>query len=117
MVLVAGDITITRGDDGAVEYSVTESGTTTVVDITGFGFKFTVKHRTVDPSPYFTLSTSPGIQISSPTGGVVEVHIPNSQTNTMPPGKYKYDFQMTTTSTKVYTLASGQFTVTEDVTR
>jgi hypothetical protein len=108
-------VTIDRGDDGTLRWSVTDQADA-VTDISSASFIFTVRHRIIDNTPAVTLDSTAGVQISSATGGVVDVNIPNSVTRNMSAGNYYYDFQMTLYD-KIYTVGKGKFSVTEDVTR
>ncbi len=115
MISVAGTkITIDRGDDGAIRYTITDLSSV-VTDISGAAFAFTVRHRTVDHSPAFSLVSSPGIVPVSPSGGLLDVNIPGSVTSVLSPGNYRYDLQMTLVG-KIYTLTKGTFALTEDIT-
>ena len=117
-IVVAGSkITIDRGDDGTIRYTITDE-LGAVVDITSAFFTFTTKEGYQSTSPFFTLTSSPsaGITISSPTGGVLDVAIPNSATQNAGTGPYRYDLQMILSS-KVTTLIKGTFIIDPDITR
>jgi hypothetical protein len=116
-ILFAGSkITIDRGDDGTVRFSVTDlSGVAT--DISSATFTFTVRDRLESNSPYFTLNSSPGILPSSPAGGVLDVNIPSSVTQNAGPGdNYRYDLQMVLDN-RITTLIKGTFVIAPDITR
>jgi hypothetical protein len=116
-IVVAGSkITIDRGDDGTVRYTITDE-LGVVVNITTANFTFTVKEGYQSTTPFFTLVSSKAeIVISSPTGGVLDVVIPSSATQNAGTGPYRYDLQMVLNA-KTTTLVKGTFIVDPDITR
>jgi len=114
-IAVAGaKITIDRGDDGTVRYTITDENNA-VLNLALASFIFTVKEGYQSTTPFFTLAASPGIFISSPSGGVVDVNIPRSATLGAGTGNYRYDLQMTMND-KVTTLVKGVFVIAPDIT-
>jgi hypothetical protein len=112
-----GLVTIARGDDQTIRFTVTDS-TGAVVNITAGGFAFTVKQSIDDAigSALFQ-KTSPagsGIDLTSGASGIADVNIVPADTSAMA-GNYVWDLQMTLSS-KVRTLAGGVFMVRKDVT-
>jgi hypothetical protein len=107
-------ITIHKGDDGTVRYTVQDQDDA-ALDVSAATFKFSIKEYTVSTSIRATLQTSPHILPVSPGIGVIDVSIPNSVTESLGVGEFMYDLQMTLSS-KVYTLVAGVFKISQDVT-
>lgn len=111
------DITILRGDDQIVRFTVTTS-TGAAQDVTGWSFKFTVKSSLDDAigSALFQKTTGGGgIALTTPSSGIVDVTISASDTAAMG-GRYFYDLQGTDTGGLIKTVRLALFLVRKDVT-
>ncbi len=113
-----------RGDSFADEFTIREPQTEaqalagtpgTPIDITGFSFLLTVD---IDPDPtdasnnLFQLTGS----ITDATGGVVDFS-PSAVESDQTPDVYFYDIQQTDGGGKIRTIATGQYEITQDVTK
>ncbi len=110
------DITIIRGDDQIIRFTVTTS-TGAVQDITGWSFKFTVKASLDDAigSALFQKTTGGGgIALTTPASGIVDVTITAADTAAMA-GRYFYDMQGTDTGGLVHTVRAALFWVRKGV--
>lgn len=110
------DITILRGDDQVVRFTVTTS-TGAAQDVTGWSFKFTVKSSLDDAigSALFQKTTGGGgIALTTPTSGIVDVTISAADTAAMG-GGYFYDLQGTDTGGLIKTVRLARFIVAKNV--
>lgn len=109
------DIDRKRGDTYADEFTVTSASTGAAIDITGYTFVLTV-----DPSPapadatgnLYALTGT----ITDAANGVVEF-APSGVQSDQTPGVYWYDVQMTDASSRIRTIASGQYRYTQDISK
>lgn len=111
------DITILRGDDQIVRFTVTTS-TGAAQDVTGWSFKFTVKSSLDDAigSANFQKTTGGfGIALTTPSGGIVDVTLAATDTQTLG-GSYYYDLEGTDGSGLAHTVRLARFNVRKDVT-
>lgn len=111
------DITILRGDDQIVRFTVTTS-TGAAQDVTSWTFKFTVKSSPDDAigSAIFQKATGGnGIALTTPLSGIVDVTLAAADTAAMA-GRYYYDLEGTDTGGLIHTVRAGLFVVRKDVT-
>ena len=111
------DITILRGDDQTVRFTVTTSAGA-AQDVTGWSFKFTVKSSLDDAigSALFQKTTGGGgIALTTPLSGIVDVTLSAADTAAMA-GNYYYDMQGTDTGGLIKTVREARFIVAKNVT-
>ncbi len=107
-----------RGDTALFPFAVSDSAG--AYNIAGASFWFTAKRTPcdIDASAVFQKTLASGITITNPAAGLGQVELAESDTSGLPCSRTVlfYDLQMKTTTSKVYTLASGTLTVNPDVT-
>jgi hypothetical protein len=111
------DITILRGDDQTVRFTVTTS-TGAAQDVTGWSFKFTVKSSLDDAiglALFQKTTGGGGIVLTTPASGIVDVSLSASDTQAMS-GKYFYDLQGVDLTGLTKTVRAAIFYVRKDVT-
>lgn len=111
------DITILRGDDQTVRFTVTTS-TWAAQDVSAWSFAFTVKSSPDDAigSALFQKTTGGGgIALTTPLSGIVDVSIAAADTAAMA-GNYYYDLQGTDGSGLAHTVRLAKFSVRKDIT-
>jgi len=94
-------------------------------DLTGAKVWFTVKDKASDPDADALIEKKSSlaggddtqIKITNPTGGAAEIYIVPDDTDTMNPGIYSYDVQVTLANGKTYTIVRDRITFKEDVTK
>lgn len=112
MTMTNEDIEIVRGDTEPIEVLVKDGGGS-VVDLTDYTARLTVKRDPEDPDTDALLQTTG--TISAPMTGICNFNLTSAQT-TIPAGKYYYDIQISKTGS-VKTVAYGMFVVEADITR
>lgn len=111
-----------RADTLPVKRRLTQDGSPTVVDITGFSFLLTV-NTVKNPS-----NASPEIgtelfqiaaTLTNPTNGQFQFDYVGSPQGPelLDPGNYFYDMQMTDVGGVVRTIAKGKYTIKQDITK
>jgi hypothetical protein len=110
-------LTAIRGDDKLFDVTITDQDGN-IVDITGFGAKFTVRKNYDDTTAIISKSSDSVTEIPfiDPTNGILRVILSNTDTN-VTPCKYVYDVEMTDTLDRVITAVRGNFTIEADVSR
>jgi hypothetical protein len=110
------DITISRGDDQTITYTVTQADGS-VQDVTNWSFKFTVKESVDDAiaDAMFQKATGgSGIVLTTPLSGIIDVTIASNDTAALA-GHYIYDLQGTDASGNIRTTTIARFTVQKNV--
>lgn len=109
------DITILRGDDQDVEFTVVDSAGV-AQNITGWAFSFTVKAGLDDPiaSALFQRTVGAGIALTTPLSGILTVSIASANTAAMA-GNYVYDLQGVDTGGLIHTVRLAKFMVRKNV--
>lgn len=95
------------------------------VDLTGAKITFTVKSKMSDPddqSVFQKKNSAAGgsdseIKVLDPAGGSAEIYIVPVDTESVDPGNYMWDVQITLANGKTYTVLRGRVTFKEDVTK
>ena len=107
---IKANIVIDQGTTFQTSINVTDENDN-IVDLTGYSASAQMrKHYTSSNS--FAFSTS-----ISPTLGIVTLSMTANTTNTITPGRYMYDCELTDTYGAVTRLVEGIVTVTPGVTR
>lgn len=107
-------ITVIRGDTPTITVVVKDS-TGTVVDLTNYIMKFTVKRSTADTDANAVISRT--MTVSTPTNGTGVVQLNTTNTD-LPPRKYYYDVQINNSTTDVHTvIGPATFEIVDDVTK
>ena len=94
-------------------------------DLTGAKMWFTVKEKASDPDTDALIEKKSAlaggadsqILFTNPTGGAAEVYLVPDDSNSMNPGIYSYDVQVTLANGKTYTIVRDRITFKEDVTK
>ena len=108
-------ITVIRGDTPTISVVVKDS-TGTVVDLTNYMMKITVKRSTADTDVNAVIGPVT-MTISTPTNGTGTATLTTTHTN-LPPRKYFYDVQINNSSTDVHTVVGpATFEIIDDVTK
>lgn len=105
-----------RGDSYPKGYVIVDEDTKLPIDITGYGFKFTVDSRKEpddESTQQFQVVGAPDIDLAS---GKVTFTPSPSQTD-IPPGSYYYDVEMTDSSSHIRTIRKDKFKLTQDITK
>ena len=109
------DLTRKRGDSFGDEFAATSASTGLVIDITGYTFVLTV-----DPS---SKPTGAGNNLFSVVGSITDAvngqveFVPTAVQTDITPGRYYYDVQMTDTATRIRTIDSGKYEITQDISK
>lgn len=104
------NIVIDQGTTFQTSINVTDDNND-VVDLTGYSAVAQMrKHYTSSNATSFTTSISPSL-------GIVTLSMNANTTNTITPGRYVYDCELTDTNGAVTRLVEGIVTVTPGVTR
>lgn len=107
---IKANIVIDQGTTFQTSINVTDENDN-IVDLTGYSASAQMrKHYTSSNS--FSFSTS-----ISPTLGIVTLSMTSNTTNTITPGRYMYDCELTDINGAVTRLVEGIVTVTPGVTR
>lgn len=107
---MSSKISLYRGDSHSVVVTVTSDGSTPV-NLTGGSAKLSVRKT---GSTYLIQVTG---TLSAPTLGQTTFTFLPADTQTLTPGGYTYDVQVTLSGGSVYTPLLGVFELKEDVTR
>ena len=103
-----------RGDTWSFEFIIQDQ-TSTPIDITGNEYWLTLKTSADLADEQAALQVGP--LLASSISGSITFTIPGSDTITLEPRTYVYDFQEVTSQNKVNTLLIGKIKVVKDVTR
>lgn len=111
-------------DDRTLSVSV-NTDTGSPVDLTDAKMWFTVKQRFLDPDDKALIQkrtanaggSDSQIKIVTPATGKAEIYIVPADTQSMNPGTYVYDIQVTLANGKTYTITRDKITFKEDVTK
>lgn len=107
---IKANIVIDQGSTFSTSINVTDENDE-IVDLTGYSAAAQMrKHYTSSNSYAFSTSISP-------TLGVVTLSMAANTTNTIAPGRYMYDCELTDTNGAISRLVEGIVTVTPGVTR
>jgi hypothetical protein len=109
---------LVRGDDWTLKLVLTSDSS--VLDITGYTFWFTLKSSVDDADPGALQVTSTPSTATSPTEasqGILYINASKTLTDSLTPGTYNYDVQQIDGSNKVQTLLIGKVKVVKDITR
>lgn len=109
-----GRITISRGDDQTIRFTVKNSAGV-AYDVSSNSFKFTVKQYIDDliGAAKFQKTSGDGIDLTDAATGIVDVNVADTDTSALA-GPYVWDLEMVE-NTEIKTLAQGVFIVTKDV--
>lgn len=110
----AKNIEIFRGDDETFDITIKDSDGN-AVDISGYKFWITVKHKATDADADAVIGPKTG-SVTNAANGEAQIPLTNSETD-VDAVKYIYDIQQKDASNKITTLVSGEFRVLEDVTK
>lgn len=86
------------------------NGTTTPINITGYGFELTIK-KTFNSPVAVALSVGNGITITTAAEGKLTLKITDEQTAVLAAGKYVYNFDWEDTGGNKFAIYSGDFEV------
>ncbi|HAW05865.1 MAG TPA: hypothetical protein DCW83_14355 [Saprospirales bacterium] len=109
---------LVRGDDWTLKLVLTSDSS--VLDITGYTFWFTLKSNVEDADPGALQVTATPSTATSPTEasqGILYINASKTLTDGLAPGTYNYDVQQIDGSNKVQTLLIGKVKVVKDITR
>lgn len=104
---------VTVGDTEEYTFSFTDSGGNPY-DLTGWTLSFTVKQNERDSDDEAAIRKDVSTH-TNPTEGQTMVNLTSSDTE-IDPGRYIYDFQVTTAAGNVQTLTKGMIRFTRGVT-
>ena len=116
------DVEIYRGDNRTFKVTV-KDGDGNAVNITGASIIFSVKEKIGDTGYNFQKkNTAAGggdsqIKITDAVNGIYEVYIVPTDTQTLDIGNYEYDSELTTATSKVYTVVRGELNIMDEITR
>lgn len=109
---------LVRGDDWTLKLVLTSNSS--VLDITGYTFWFTLKENIDDADPgALQVTATPDIS-TSPTEasqGIIFIKASKTLTNSLTPKTYNYDVQQIDGDGNVQTLLIGKVKVVKDITR
>lgn len=109
---------LVRGDDWTLKLVLTSDSS--VLNITGYTFWFTLKSNVEDADPgALQVTATPDIS-SSPTEasqGIIYIKASKTLTTNLTPGTFNYDVQQVDSSGNVQTLLIGKVKVVKDITR
>jgi hypothetical protein len=115
------DICRFRGDTTPIKRRLTQSGSPSVVDITGFSFTLTVntsKNPVVGSPTVGEQKFQIAATLTTPTNGQFEFQFTGSPNPAeLEAGTYYYDIQMIDGSSNIRTIAKGKYTVKQDITK
>jgi len=112
------DKEVFQGDDKTYELTVVDDADPPVaVAITGFTIKFTVKEFKTDTTNKIQKTTADAAEILITDGpnGLAEIYLVPADTAVLS-GEFFYDIEVTNLSSKIYTIATGRFTIKLDIT-
>lgn len=104
---------IVAGEDVQQNVTFKTGNPATVVDITGWNVRMTIK----TPTPTILNIGNGGIVMSNPTQGVFVINIPSYQTANLAPGTWDWDLWLTDTLGNDIPLLVGSFDVTSSITQ
>ena len=107
-------LSVYRGDDKTFSFTFKYSDGT-AVDITGWTIFFTAKENESDSDDDAKIAKEVTSH-TSPTGGLSQLSITDSDTD-ITPKKYYYDFQVKKDDGIIKTIVKGEFRVLTDITR
>lgn len=113
---MAEAITVYRGDNWPLVITVKNKTTGAAINVTGFQFMLTVDRKenpTTVPSPTKVFEVA-GVVTNGAAG---QVTFTPSSVNHASVGNFFYDIQMTNTQNNVKTIAKGNYTITQDITK
>lgn len=92
-----------------------------VFDLTGASITFTVRETELGAESFKRQNLAAGgdateIEDSDLANGEFKVHIIPTNTSGLTPGKFFYDIEITTSTSKVYTVSKGTFEIIQDIT-
>lgn len=109
---------LVRGDDWTLKLVLTSDSS--VLNITGYTFWFTLKESVDDTDPGALQVTSTPDVSTSPTEasqGIIYIKASKSLTNSLAAKTYNYDVQQVDSSGNIQTLLIGKVKVVKDITR
>lgn len=107
---------LVRGDDWNLKLTLTSESNP--VDITGYGYYFTLKENIDNIDADAALQISITAALPDSALGIVTISATNAETNNLIANKtYFYDIQQTDTGGNVQTLLIGKVKIVKDVTR
>jgi len=109
---------LVRGDDWTLKLVLTSNSS--VLNITGYTFWFTLKESVDDADPGALQVTATPDVSTSPTEasqGIIYIKASKSLTNSLAAKTYNYDVQQVDSSGNIQTLLIGKVKVVKDITR
>ena len=109
---------LVRGDDWTLKLVLTSDSS--VLNITGYTFWFTLKESVDDADPGALQVTATPDVSTSPTEasqGIIYIKASKSLTNSLAAKTYNYDVQQVDSSGNIQTLLIGKVKVVKDITR
>ncbi len=111
-----------RGDTQPLKFQVTQSGSPSTIDITGYSFLFTVNS---ERNPDIDVSPEVGTQQFQITGTITTAvegrfefrYEASPNPSELIPGTYYYDIQMTESGGNVRTIGKGKYVIKQDITK
>jgi hypothetical protein len=104
-------ITMYQGDSLVIEITVKDAITGLVFSLLGCTAKFEIAKQ-VTSTPLVQLSSAAGdITLTDPVNGVMEVKLLPTHTETLTPGRYYYEAEITDDSGDISTVVAGQLTI------
>lgn len=108
------NLTLIRGDTFIHRITVKNSDET-VKDITGATVRYTLREQWYGGTQILQKTVGSGIQLTTPVSGVLDVTIPDTETDDLLPGiRYVYDCEVTVSGQR-QTVQTGEVTVLADV--
>ncbi len=109
---IKANITVEQGADFSTHINITDNNGV-AVDLTGYtGASQMRKHWTSSTSYPFTVAFA-----SPTTSGVVTLSMTAAETSAIPPGRYNYDVELTSSANSVSRIIEGLVTVSPEITR
>ena len=122
---------VNRGDDVTKDFTIySDLGGVTPQNLTGFTVRLTIRDQQTPPNTptddaaavfaahWISGGASSGIAVPTPSNGVIQLTVPDSETTTWTPGEpLYYDIQTTDGAGVTKTRATGTITVEADYTR
>lgn len=115
MARVKTAISMYRGDSYPITFTLKDSSSGAVIDLTGASLLMTVDTLENPVDATTKLFSVSGVLAADPTTGVVQFTPTAANTATI--GAYFYDVQLTDAEGNVRTVAKNTFTISQDITK
>lgn len=110
---IYANLNIDQGSDFTTELAIEDAAGTGVADLTEYTAKAQIR-RSFKSSTYWDFT----VNINVPTQGLISMNLPASVSNTMKPGRYLYDVEVTHTGTNDVTrVIEGQLEIIGGITQ